>query len=115
MGKYSLIRENLNDLVAESENYRLSLANSFSITCIHASLPSINMRYPEYESILEEHKVGVMIDDYEIEGLVEVVVRLEDSALFSELVKNTIKYRELYSWDKEKNELLSLYEILTQS
>ena len=105
----------LNVLVAESENYRLSLANKF-FDYMHAGLPSINMRYPEYESILEEHGVGVMIEEYEIGGLVEAVARLEDTALFEELAENTIMYRGLYTWGKEKVDLVSLYVgLLTQS
>jgi len=101
----------LNVLVAESENYRLSLANKF-FDYMHAGLPSVNMRYPEYESILEEHEVGVMIDEYEVDGLVKALIRLEDAGLFEELAGNTIKYRGFYTWGREKVGLVGVYESL---
>ena len=105
----------LNVLVAESENYRLSLANKF-FDYMHAGLPSVNMRYPEYESILGEHEVGVMMVEYEVEDLVEAVVGLEDSEVFVEFSENCLAYRGLYSWGREKVELVGLYDgLLTPS
>lgn len=79
---------------------------------MHAGLPSVNMRYPEYESILEEHEVGVMIDEYEVDGLVKALIRLEDAGLFEELAGNTIKYRGFYTWGREKVGLVGVYESL---
>ena len=104
----------LNLLVADSENYRLSLANKF-FDYMHAGLPSVNMQYPEYESILSEHKVGVMIKDYNVEALVEAVVQLEDTLLFDKLTDNCVAYRSKYTWGREKVELVEIYGRLNQS
>ena len=98
----------LNVLVAESENYRLSLANKF-FDYMHAGLPSINMQYPEYESILNQHKVGLMIRDYHVDDFIEAVQKLEDTRLYEELVHNCKKYKANYTWSNEKENLVRLY------
>ncbi len=100
----------LNILVAESENYRLSLANKF-FDYMHAGLPSINMKYPEYESILTEHQVGLMIEKYRVEDLIKAVKKLENGVLFTRLAENCNIYKEAYTWSREKLNLVSLYEL----
>jgi glycosyltransferase involved in cell wall biosynthesis len=110
---FSILQEcsiGLNVLVAESENYRLSLANKF-FDYMHAGLPSINMRYPEYESILTEHKVGIMIEDYQVEDLVGSVKKLDDSDFYLHLSRNCSVCKEQYTWDREKEVLLSVYDL----
>jgi len=98
----------INLLVAESENYRLSLANKF-FDYMHNHLPSINMRYPEYENILSQNKVGLMVDDYSVQDLFEAVRWLDDLGLYYELVDNCKLYKERYTWESEKEELVRLY------
>jgi glycosyltransferase involved in cell wall biosynthesis len=98
----------LNMLVAESENYRLSLANKF-FDYMHAGLPSVNMRYPEYESILSEHQVGLMIENYQVVDFIRAIEKLENNDLYQKLSMNCNAYKNLYTWDRESKILISLY------
>jgi len=100
----------VNLLVAESENYRLSLANKF-FDYMHNHLPSVNMRYPEYENILSQNKVGLMVDDYTVQDLVEAVRMLDDFSLYYELVDNCEVFKGQYTWEREKEELVRLYKV----
>jgi glycosyltransferase involved in cell wall biosynthesis len=102
----------LNILQAESLNYRLSLANKF-FDYMHAGLPSINMAYPEYQHILKAHRVGVMIDSYDVPALISGIRKLENVNLYTELHSNTASARANYTWEREQQKLLQLYNGLT--
>ncbi len=103
----------LNILSADSLNYKLSLANKF-FDYLYASLPSVNMDYPEYNQILTNHPIGVMIESYTTEALIEGLDRISNSALYSKLKANCKKYRENYSWKNEEEKLLTLYNRLNE-
>ena len=98
----------LNMLKAESLNYKLSLANKF-FDYMHVGIPSINMKYPEYESIINKDKVGLMVTDYTTDALLEAITMMEDEMTYSELSQNAIRCRETYNWKVEKEKLLNLY------
>ena len=66
----------LNILQAESLNYKLSLANKF-FDYMHAGLPSINMAYPEYKHIINQHQVGLMINNYHKNDLISAIRALD--------------------------------------
>ncbi len=106
-----LLREaaiGINMLKAESLNYKLSLANKF-FDYMHVGLPSINMKYPEYESIIKKDKVGLMVKEYTVDALVEALSILEDKNVYRELTENAIAARDKYNWHIEKEKLLSFY------
>jgi glycosyltransferase involved in cell wall biosynthesis len=111
---FSILQEcsiGLNVLVAESDNYRLSLANKF-FDYMHAGLPSVNMRYPEYENIINDHHVGIMIRDYNVDDLVTAVRMLDNIDLYNQLADNCSKFKHLYTWNREKEVLVGLYDLL---
>jgi len=101
----------LNLLKAESLNYKLSLANKF-FDYMHAGLPSINMAYPEYQQIINEHPVGTMLESYDTIDFVNAVTALEDKALYSQLSTTALKAIDLYNWEREEQKLLAFYEQL---
>ena len=106
-----LLREaaiGINMLKAESLNYKLSLANKF-FDYMHVGLPSINMDYPEYASIIKKNKVGLLVKEYSVEGLLQALTTLENEGLYLELTQNAIAAREEYNWDIEKKKLLRFY------
>ncbi len=99
----------LNLLDPHSDNYHYSLANKF-FDYIHAALPSLNMRFPEYEAINEEYNVSVLVNDYTVEALCEGVTRLANPELYNSIQKNCITAREVFNWQKEKAKLLNFYK-----
>ena len=103
----------LNILSADSLNYKLSLANKF-FDYLYASLPSINMAYPEYNQILTNHPIGIMIESYTTEALIEGLDKISNPTFYSELKANCKRYRENYSWKNEEEKLLTLYNRLNE-
>ncbi len=99
----------LNLLYPKSENYRLSLANKF-FDYMHAGLPSVNMRFPEYENILKSHEVGLMIDDYSSHDLEKAVRALESDKLYLQLFEACKQFKDLYHWRIESQKLIALYK-----
>jgi len=98
----------LNMLMAQSLNYKLSLANKF-FDYMHAGIPSINMAYPEYASVLKLHETGVMVQEYTVEALLKAVSILEKNSVYQQLSENALQYKELYSWESEQKKLISFY------
>ncbi len=104
----------LNILRADSLNYKLSLANKF-FDYMHAHIPSINMNYPEYEHILNAHRVGLMVEDYSTEKLISAIRTLEDPQLYRRLTENCLAYKNEYTWDAESQKLINLYHSVFNS
>lgn len=98
----------LNMLTAESENYRLSLANKY-FDYMHAGLPSINMDYPEYNYLISEDKTGLLVSQYNLENLIKAIKTLEQPDIYSELHTNSLQACQKYTWQEEKKKLASIY------
>lgn len=101
----------LNLLDNISESYRLSLANKF-FDYIHALLPSVNMAFPEYKSIIDKHPVGVMIDELDVAQLVNAVRRLEEDECYNKSTQACIAAKQDYNWQKESKSLVDFYQAL---
>ena len=99
----------LNLLQNKGLNYYYSLANKF-FDYIQAMKPSINMNFPEYQRIIKDHKVGLLIKDLKVETLVEAIHSLQkDPQLLEEFQENSLQAREVFIWEKEEQKLLSFY------
>jgi glycosyltransferase involved in cell wall biosynthesis len=98
----------LNLLEAKSESYYYSLANKF-FDYMHADVPSINMNFPEYEKILNEHKVGLMVEKLDAEYLAKLIIANSSDLPYDELKNNCRKYKSHYTW---QNEQLKLFEAI---
>lgn len=91
-------------------NYYYSLANKF-FDYIQAEKPSINMDFPEYRSIVQEHKVALLVPDLAVDTLVTAIKQLaEDKALYAELQAQCRVARQVYTWEQEEKKLLRFYE-----
>ena len=99
----------LNVLDGSSLNYKYSLANKF-FDYLMAGIPSINMSFPEYKSIIDKHEVGLMIGAYDVESLANAIRSLEDKSTYSRLTTNCRRYASLYTWEMEKKKLLPIYQ-----
>jgi glycosyltransferase involved in cell wall biosynthesis len=99
----------VNVLDVESKSYYYSLANKF-FDYMHAGLPSINSRLPEYEAILAEHEVGTCIDNT-ITALTKAVLNYYHSPeLYTTHAAATRDASMIYSWQQEQQVLLRLIE-----
>ena len=98
----------LNILQAESLNYKLSLANKF-FDYMHAGLPSINMAYPEYQHIISQYTVGLMIESYDEKALVSAIRQLENREKYYDLSKSALDSRTQFTWESEQAKLLNIY------
>lgn len=102
----------INILKAESENYRLSLANKF-FDYMHAELPSVNMNYPEYRHILSKHEVGLAIDEYSVQAFVTAVRNMENDSRYTGMVDACAQAKAEYNWEKEVPRLLAIYNTIS--
>lgn len=98
----------VNLLRPASENYRLSLANKF-FDYINALVPSINMNFPEYQSINEAYEVSVLVDELSSQNVVTAIKSLEDYEKYSSLVEKCKMARLVYNWESESQNLIEIY------
>ncbi|MEI7802399.1 MAG: glycosyltransferase [Bacteroidota bacterium] len=99
----------INLLEARSKNYYHSLANKF-FDYTEAGIPSLNMRFPEYENLNKEFEVSILLADLNTEKITESLNNLlNNEQLYNRLKQNCLKAREEWNWEKEKEKLLKLF------
>ncbi|MDN3233470.1 glycosyltransferase [Priestia megaterium] len=80
---------------------------------IMSGVPVISCSFPEIKRVVEGERVGLCIDSHDPLSIAEGVNYLLDSPqLHGAMKKNCIKAREIYNWDYEKNQFLSIYEMI---
>lgn len=98
--------------VATSLSNKLSLANRF-FDYMHAGVPQLGVRYPEYENINREFEVATLIENVTEDSVAAALNRLlQDEAYYQRLVANCLKAREVYHWQAEEKRLLAVYQKL---
>ena len=98
----------LNLLDGTSLNYYYSLANKF-FDYMREGIPSINMCFPAYETILKEHFVGICIDSLHPDQLAVTINKLFANPEQMEQMKlNCATAIDSFRWENEQEELLSL-------
>lgn len=91
-------------------NYYYSLANKF-FDYIQALKPSLNMNFPEYAMIIEEHPVGLLLDDLTPETIVSSIKKIiEQPEVYQTLQANCLKACEVFVWEKEAVKLEAFYK-----
>ena len=95
-----------------SESYRLSLANKF-FDYIHAGIPSINMSFPEYESIIDKYQVGTNIASLDSSSFVEAVREMEKEPQYHKMQKACREAAAHYNWQIESKKLIAIYDSIT--
>ncbi len=89
-----------------------SLPNKF-FDFIHAGLPSINMKYPEYEAINQQYECSYLINAVSINEICDAVQLLDkDINLMNLLKANCIGAAKEFTWKNESTRLKTLYETL---
>lgn len=97
--------------LAEKEglNQFHALPNKF-LDYMHAGLPQVAMRFPEYQKINAHFKVAVLIDDLSVANVARVINSImQNKPLLQEMSGNAVKARTVYCWQKEEEKLLQFY------
>lgn len=100
----------INLLTDEGLSYRYSLANKF-FDYVHAGIPQICIRFPEYETLMKENAVGVLTEMTEpaIQKAMEEISLPENQRLFR---NEAILARNKWNWQNEEINLIRLYDQL---
>ncbi|MGM0753037.1 MAG: glycosyltransferase [Bacillota bacterium] len=78
-----------------------------------SGVPVVACSFPEIKRVVEGENVGVCVDSHDFKDIAEGVnVILENPDLKQRLSENTVKARERYNWDLEKNNFLDIYTSL---
>lgn len=94
-------------------NQYYSLANKF-FDYIHAGVPQITMRFPEYETINNEYEVAVLIDELTPDAIVLAYNKLCNEHFYDRLKENCISASKEYNWQHEEKKLINIYNKLWQ-
>lgn len=99
----------LNLLENRGLSYYYSLANK-AFDYVQAGVPSIQMNFPEYLALQEEHRVFYLINRLEVEVLVQAIEHLlGDNELYLALQENCKKAAMDWCWEQEKEKLIAIY------
>lgn len=86
-------------------SFQFSLPNKL-FDYIHAEIPIIAGRLPEISRIINDFKVGVLVDDYEPETIAKTIHNLlKDKTLLSKIKNNQQKAKEVLCWEIESKKL----------
>ena len=99
----------LNLLDKSSKNYYFSLANKF-FDYMHAGIPSVNMNFPVYHSIIQKYQVGICVNNLDPEELAkEIELLLENSFELANKKAACREAAQLFNWENEKLTLLKIW------
>jgi Glycosyltransferase Family 4/Glycosyl transferases group 1 len=100
----------INLLTDEGLSYRYSLANKF-FDYVHAGIPQISIRFPEYETLMKEFSVGILTDMTESSILLamEEISTEENQPKFRNEAR---KARNVWNWQNEEKKMIRLYDQL---
>jgi glycosyltransferase involved in cell wall biosynthesis len=102
----------LNLLENRGLSYYYSLANKF-FDCVQAQVPVITMNFPEYRALNAEYEVAVLLDDLAVPRIVEAIEQLcQNPETYTRLQNNCAKAAQIWNWEREEQQLLSIYQKL---
>tara|TARA_R110002049_G_scaffold268074_1_gene444563 strand:+ start:154 stop:1251 length:1098 start_codon:yes stop_codon:yes gene_type:complete len=86
-------------------SFKYSLPNKL-FDYIHAEIPIIAGNMPEISRIVNEYKVGILVDDYQPENIAKSINNLlNDESLLLEIKRNQQKAKEVLCWEIESKKL----------
>lgn len=96
-------------------NQYLALPNKF-FDYLHAGLPQVTVKYPEYERLNEKYRVAVLLDDLSPERIAEALNKLlDDAVLYNSLKENCLRARLELNWQEEEKKLIAFYQSIWSS
>lgn len=91
-------------------NQLYSLANKF-FDYIHAGIPQLTMKFPEYERINDQYEVAILISTFQTNEITEKLNLLIDNrVLYNRLQQNCIKTAAAFNWQQEEKRLQLFYQ-----
>jgi glycosyltransferase involved in cell wall biosynthesis len=95
--------------VATSLSNELSLANRF-FDYMHACVPQLGVRYPEYERINKRFEVAQLLDEVTPETVAAALNGLlTDETRYNRMQEACLRAREVYCWQEEEKRLLAVW------
>lgn len=89
-----------------------SLANRF-FDYMHAGVPQVAMKYPEYVKFNANDEIAVLIENIEPNTIAEALNKLlTDKATYQKLSENAIKARKHANWQAQEKVVIDLYASL---
>lgn len=96
----------------DGESYIYSLANRF-FDYFHSGVPQLAIDFPEYRRIVEQFKIGKLVQSMEPEALAQAANEiLSNQDLWNEMHDECLKARAVYNWQEEEKKLLKIYATL---
>ncbi|MBI5917503.1 MAG: glycosyltransferase [Bacteroidetes bacterium] len=100
----------LNLLKNKGLNYYYSLANK-AFDYIQAGLPSLGMKFPEYERLNREHEVFYLLESLDAPSIASAVNLLRaDKKRYDRLAANCREAAKIYNWENEAEKLLDFFQ-----
>jgi glycosyltransferase involved in cell wall biosynthesis len=107
-GALSTAMFGLNLLEARSLSYYYSLSNKF-FDYIHAGVPSLNMNFPEYRTIIAEYPVGICLDEFSSQSVSDMIRSLaSDRERMQSMINACAQARHTFSWENESANLVRM-------
>ena len=99
----------------EGLNQWLALPNKF-LDYIHAGLPQLAMKFPEYEKINNKFRIALLLDEADPASISAGLNKLlYDDVVYAEMKANTLIARRELNWQNEEKKLLEFYHRIFQS
>ena len=89
-----------NLLLGESLNYYYSLANKF-FDYVMMEVPVVTMKFPVYVRLMDEYKVGEMIENLDVNELKTAISKILEVEYYDSLCNNCRIARKDWNWDNE--------------
>lgn len=99
----------INLLDGSSLSYKYSLANKF-FDYMHAGVPSVNIDFPEYRSIIDKYPVGILVHDLNHVSLAQYISEIiVDEPHMFRMKRACEDARQKYCWQQESLILKDLF------
>ncbi|MEP7197307.1 MAG: glycosyltransferase [Saprospiraceae bacterium] len=104
----------INLLSSDSKNYYYSLANR-TFDYIYATLPSIHMNFPEYNSLINKYEFGILLESLNKSEIISAIQKLEEPAFYEHCLEQCKKAAMQNSWKLESEKLIQLINVMHKS
>lgn len=105
-------RIGINLLDPNNRHYQLSFPNKL-FDYIMAELPQISMNFPYYTEIVQGKKIGLLIDDLEVDTVKQAIhTLLQNDSFYKQCVKDCKSLKEIHNWEREQKKLIEFYSKL---
>ena len=99
----------INILDSASLNYYYSSANKY-FDYIMAGLPTISMKFPEYEFLNKMHETSLLLDSININAIKVAIEDLQSNDILrTKLRENCLKAKSEYNWESQETKLLEIF------